>query len=132
MQDVHSPYYGPQRPCFPTPVLSRYAVAAQRSGARSCPLSADPSLPGEAAARLVVGHFIHGQNSLAPGARCTPVFNPALGRAVREVGMATAADVDAAVRSARSARPAWARTPAPQRSRAPFRVKELLGEHRAP
>jgi malonate-semialdehyde dehydrogenase (acetylating)/methylmalonate-semialdehyde dehydrogenase len=103
-------------------------VVAQRSGARSIQLSADPSLAGEAAARLVVGHFIHGQNVLAPGARCTPVFNPALGRAVREVAMATAADVDAAVRSAKSAQPAWARTPALQRARVLFRFKELLGE----
>ena len=93
-------------------------------------MSADPSLPGEAAARLVVGHFIHGQNSLAPGARCAPVFNPALGRAVRDVAMATVADVDAAVRSAKSAQPAWARTPALQRSRVLFRFKELLGEQR--
>src|SRR5258708_4831228 len=83
------------------------------------------------AGRLVVGHFLHGQNSLAPGARCAPVFNPALGRAVRDVAMATAADVDAAVRSAKSAQPAWARTPALQRSRVLFRFKELLGEQRA-
>jgi malonate-semialdehyde dehydrogenase (acetylating) / methylmalonate-semialdehyde dehydrogenase len=65
----------------------------------------------------------------APGARRQPVFDPSLGRPVREVVLATGADVDAAVKSARAAQPAWGRTTALQRARVLFKFKELLVQH---
>ena len=74
-----------------------------------------------------VGHYIHGQVVRPDALRSAPVFNPALGRKIRDVVFATAADVDTAVRSAKSAQPAWARLPALQRGRVMFRFKELLG-----
>ena len=74
-----------------------------------------------------VGHYIHGQVVRPDALRSAPVFNPALGRKIRDVVFATAADVDTAVRSAKSAQPAWARLPALQRARVMFRFKELLG-----
>jgi malonate-semialdehyde dehydrogenase (acetylating)/methylmalonate-semialdehyde dehydrogenase len=47
---------------------------------------------------------------------------------VREVALADAAEVDAAVGSAVAAQPAWGRLPPPQRARVLFRFKELLGQ----
>jgi malonate-semialdehyde dehydrogenase (acetylating)/methylmalonate-semialdehyde dehydrogenase len=74
----------------------------------------------------VVGHWIDGKIVPGAGQRRAPVFNPALGKAVREVAFADAAQIDAAVQSALRAQPAWARITALQRSRVLFRFKELL------
>ena len=58
------------------------------NAAQLSPLGSDNSL---------VTHWIGGSRSTtSPGRRC-PVFNPAQGRQVREVALATAAEVDAAV-----------------------------------
>ena len=77
----------------------------------------------------VVGHWIDGRVVTAAGQRRAPVFNPALGRPVREVALADAAQVDAAVQAAAAAQPAWGRTTALQRARVLFRFKELLTQH---
>jgi malonate-semialdehyde dehydrogenase (acetylating)/methylmalonate-semialdehyde dehydrogenase len=83
--------------------------------------------PNNALAPLaLVGHFVDGRVVAPAGARRAAVYNPAAGRPVREVAMAEAADVDAAVRSALAAQPAWGRTTALQRARVLFRFKELL------
>ncbi len=81
------------------------------------------------AAPAVVGHYIDGQLVVTPGATRQPVYNPSLGRPVREVILATVSEVDAAVRSAKAAQRAWGRTPALQRARVLFRFKELLVQH---
>ena len=83
---------------------------------------------GSAAATLV-GHWIDGAIVAGARQRRAPVFNPALGRPIREVCLADATQVDAAVRSARAAQPAWARTTALQRARVLFRFKALLEQH---
>jgi malonate-semialdehyde dehydrogenase (acetylating) / methylmalonate-semialdehyde dehydrogenase len=74
----------------------------------------------------VIGHWIDGKIVSAAGQRRAPVFNPALGKPVREVAFADASQVDAAVQCALRAQPAWARITALQRSRVLFRFKELL------
>jgi malonate-semialdehyde dehydrogenase (acetylating)/methylmalonate-semialdehyde dehydrogenase len=76
----------------------------------------------------VVGHYVDGR-VVAGGARRAPVFNPALGKAVREVALAERAEVDVAVLSAVAAQPAWGRLPALQRARVLFRFKELITRH---
>ena len=91
-------------------------------------MSALPSASGTPATRAVVGHWINGRAVLAAGHHRAPVFNPALGEVVREVALADAAEVDAAVGSAVAAQPAWGRMPPPQRARVLFRFKELLGQ----
>jgi len=80
-------------------------------------------------APAVVGHYIDGKLVSAGNAKRQPVYNPSLGRPVREVVLASVSDVDAAVRSAKAAQPAWGRTPALQRARVLFRFKELLVQH---
>ena len=91
-------------------------------------MNAQPSSPDPQMLRPIVGHFIDGQ-VVASGVRRAPVFNPAWGRAIREVLLATPADVDAAVQSARAAQSGWGRMPALQRARVLFRFKELINSN---
>jgi malonate-semialdehyde dehydrogenase (acetylating)/methylmalonate-semialdehyde dehydrogenase len=81
-----------------------------------------------AAPSALVTHWIGGRTVAPQGARA-PVFNPALGRQVREVALATAAEVDAAVQCAASAFRAWANVPPPRRARVMFRFQELLNQN---
>ena len=76
----------------------------------------------------LVGHWIGGRALVPTGPRA-PVFNPSLGRQVREVGLATVAEVDLAVRTAHEAAPAWAKLPALRRARVLFRFKSLLDQN---
>ncbi len=74
----------------------------------------------------IVGHWIDGKIVSDAGQRRAPVFNPALGKPVRQVAFADRAQIDMAVQCALKAQPAWGRTTALQRSRVLFRFKELL------
>ena len=78
----------------------------------------------------VVGHWVGGAvQAPAAGSRFGDVFNPATGERARRVALADAATVDAVVRSAAAAFPAWAATPPLRRARVMFRFKELLERH---
>ncbi len=77
-----------------------------------------------------IGHWIGGAVPAAhAGTRYATVWNPATGRATARVALGTAADVDAAVRAAGEAFPAWAATPPIRRARVLFRFRELLEAH---
>ena len=69
-----------------------------------------------AAATATVPHWIGGRAVIGTGTRL-PVFDPATGAPMREVAMATTADVQAAVASARAALPGWSQTPPVRRAR---------------
>jgi malonate-semialdehyde dehydrogenase (acetylating)/methylmalonate-semialdehyde dehydrogenase len=73
----------------------------------------------------VVGHYINGRTVTDQG-RSQDVFNPATGRAVRQVALAGKATVEEAIAAAEAAFPAWRDTPAIKRARIMFRFKELL------
>ena len=77
----------------------------------------------EAAARL--SHWIGGRAVPGEGSRSGDVFDPSTGARSRQVPFASAADVDAAVRAAAAAFPAWSRTPPVVRARVLFRFREL-------
>src|SRR5277367_4982593 len=77
----------------------------------------------------LVPHFIGGRTVAGTGTRL-PVFNPATGAIAREVALASAADVEAAVASARAAQPAWAQVPAVRRARVLAAFLALLNEER--
>jgi malonate-semialdehyde dehydrogenase (acetylating)/methylmalonate-semialdehyde dehydrogenase len=79
----------------------------------------------------VIGHWLAGRRDLGSGARCGPVFDPATGRASATLRYADAATVDAALRAASDAFPAWRATPAVKRARVMFRFKTLIEQHRA-
>src|ERR1017187_4660710 len=57
------------------------------------------------------------------------VFNPATGEVLARVSMASAADVDAAVKSAAEAFPEWRRTPPQTRIQYLFKYRQLLEQH---
>src|SRR5690606_33492624 len=74
-----------------------------------------------------LGHWIDGR-AVDPeaGSRSAPVYDPATGEIAREVALASAAQGDAAVRSAAEAFPGWAATPPLRRARVMFKFKELV------
>jgi malonate-semialdehyde dehydrogenase (acetylating)/methylmalonate-semialdehyde dehydrogenase len=76
-----------------------------------------------------ITHWIGGARVVGATGRTGEVFNPATGEVTGLVRLGDAATVDAAVRAARRAQPAWAETPALRRARVMFRFKELLEKH---
>ncbi|WP_269500125.1 CoA-acylating methylmalonate-semialdehyde dehydrogenase [Castellaniella sp. S9] len=76
-----------------------------------------------------VGHYIQGRRTPGQGTRTQPIYNPATGGVTRELRLASLEDVEAAVRSAAAAFPAWAATPAPRRARVMFKFLELINAH---
>ncbi|WP_271007505.1 CoA-acylating methylmalonate-semialdehyde dehydrogenase [Paucibacter sp. B51] len=77
-----------------------------------------------------VGHFINGRVHVTSAARSQPVYNPATGQVARQVQLACAADVEAAVAAAQAAFPAWADAPPLRRARVMFKFLELLHAHK--
>src|SRR5689334_8129712 len=76
-----------------------------------------------------IPHWISG--ALVPGTsgRTSPVFNPATGVHTGDVDLASAAEVDQAVASAREAARAWRGAPLSKRSSVVFEFRRLLREH---
>ncbi len=61
---------------------------------------------------------------------CTqPVYNPATGEAIDELGLSSVEEVNAAIDAAAAAAPAWAATPPLKRASIMFRFNELLGQN---
>lgn len=77
-----------------------------------------------------VGHYINGKAVPGRSGRHQPVFNPSLGAAARDVTLATAAEVDAAVSAAHAAFPAWADTSPLRRARILNSFLALLNQNR--
>jgi len=73
--------------------------------------------------------WINGRPAESKSARRGEVTNPATGQVIRTVPFADAADVDAAVKAAAAAFPAWAATPAVRRARVLNRFRDLLEKH---
>ncbi len=79
---------------------------------------------------MIASSWIDGAPVLTRGDR-HEVINPADGRVVAEMALATPADVDLAVSAARSALPAWAGATPAERSGVLFKLAELLAAHAA-
>ncbi len=76
-------------------------------------------------------HFIGGARVDAdPQGRFGDVFDPATGAVASRVPLASAREVDMAVQAAKTAWPAWAATPPPQRARVLFRFLHLVEENK--
>ena len=73
-------------------------------------------------------HFVEGKGVEGKGDRTAKVFNPALGSPIAEVPLATPEEIDACVKAAKTAFPAWADTPMMRRARIMFEFKRLLGK----
>ncbi|MGE4480224.1 CoA-acylating methylmalonate-semialdehyde dehydrogenase [Acidocella sp.] len=76
-----------------------------------------------------LGHYINGKPVSGSGPRSLPVFNPATGTQSKQVAVATADEVNAAIAAAAAAYPAWAATPPLRRARVMFKFKDLLEDH---
>jgi malonate-semialdehyde dehydrogenase (acetylating) / methylmalonate-semialdehyde dehydrogenase len=77
-----------------------------------------------------VAHWIGGRATPGTSTRAQPVYQPATGAVAREVVLASAEDVNAAVAAAKAAFPAWADTPPIRRARVLFKFLDLLNQHR--
>ena len=77
-----------------------------------------------------IHHFIDGKASDRPVERSADVFNPATGAVSGKVALASPADVDAAVASAKAALPAWRDASLAKRSRVLFAFRELVEKHK--
>ncbi len=80
-------------------------------------------------ALALIPHFINGQAVPTSSGRSQPVFNPATGMPVAQVGLASSDEVNAAVSAASAAAPAWAETAPLKRARVLFKFKELIEKH---
>jgi malonate-semialdehyde dehydrogenase (acetylating)/methylmalonate-semialdehyde dehydrogenase len=83
-----------------------------------------------------IGHWIDGKLTVATASdgtagRTSPVFNPASGEQTGTVGLATAAEVNAAVASAKSATREWRLASLSKRSAVLFAFRELLHARQA-
>ncbi|MGK2899200.1 MAG: CoA-acylating methylmalonate-semialdehyde dehydrogenase [Burkholderiaceae bacterium] len=77
-----------------------------------------------------VGHFIGGCAVAATSGRRQPVWNPSTGAVARQVALASADEVGAAVAAAQAAFPAWADMPPIRRARIMNAFLGLLNQHR--
>jgi malonate-semialdehyde dehydrogenase (acetylating)/methylmalonate-semialdehyde dehydrogenase len=78
----------------------------------------------------VVPHWINGQEAPSSGDRVAPVFDPALGRETKSVGLASQEDIETAISSAHKAFPAWRGLSITKRQQIIFRFRELLNERK--
>lgn len=78
----------------------------------------------------VLDNYIHGAWTKSSGTTLLDVRNPATGEGLAKVPLSTAGDVDAAVRAAEEAFPAWSATPPVARARYLFKLKQVFEEHK--
>jgi malonate-semialdehyde dehydrogenase (acetylating)/methylmalonate-semialdehyde dehydrogenase len=77
-----------------------------------------------------IAHWIGGASMAGTSDRVGPVFDPALGEQTAEVDLASADEVDAAVRAAVDAVPGWRATSLARRAEVMFRFRDLLDGNR--
>jgi malonate-semialdehyde dehydrogenase (acetylating) / methylmalonate-semialdehyde dehydrogenase len=77
-----------------------------------------------------IGHHINGRTVASTSGRSQAVYNPATGAVARQVALASAAEVNAAVAAGVAAFPAWSDMPPIRRSRIMFKFLELMNQHR--
>ena len=77
-----------------------------------------------------INHWINGQTVATSAERTGAVYDPATGQQAAQVAYATGEDVDAAVRAAQDAFPAWRDTSIVKRARVMFAFRDLLEKHR--
>ncbi|MHB1534935.1 MAG: CoA-acylating methylmalonate-semialdehyde dehydrogenase [Acidimicrobiales bacterium] len=73
-----------------------------------------------------ISHWIAGKHVASASGRTSPVYDPATGRVTAQVGLASAGEVDEAVRAAAEAFGAWRATSLSRRADIMFRFRQLL------
>ena len=79
----------------------------------------------------VIDHWINGALVPSTSGRTSPVYNPATGKQQASVGLASVAEVDAAVASAKEAFKSWRLASLSKRSEIMFAFRELANANRA-
>ena len=74
----------------------------------------------------LIPHWINGAAVPSTSGRTAPVFDPALGVATKNVGLANRAEIDAAIGAASLAFPAWRDASLAKRTQVMFAFRELL------
>jgi malonate-semialdehyde dehydrogenase (acetylating)/methylmalonate-semialdehyde dehydrogenase len=77
-----------------------------------------------------IHHWIGGRIVEGSSGRRGPVYDPATGRKAKEVDFASVDEVDAAVRAAADAFPAWRATSLSRRTEVMFRIRNLVDQRR--
>ena len=83
-----------------------------------------------ATATRLLDNYIGGEWTAASGEEALDVVNPATDEVLARVPLSSAADLDAAVRAAREALPAWRAVAVPDRARKLFELRQGLHERR--
>ncbi|MDB2324097.1 CoA-acylating methylmalonate-semialdehyde dehydrogenase [Alphaproteobacteria bacterium] len=78
---------------------------------------------------MSLNHYISGAEVPGMSGRSQDVFNPATGGVVDQVMLASTAEVDAAVASAKAALEGWSNTPAAKRAQVMFNFRQLLKDN---
>ena len=78
----------------------------------------------------IVGHWFSGAEQVSKSGRVASVFDPALGIETKQVALANADEINAAVASAKQAFPVWRDTPQARKQAILFRFRELLNERK--
>jgi malonate-semialdehyde dehydrogenase (acetylating) / methylmalonate-semialdehyde dehydrogenase len=76
-----------------------------------------------------IRHRIAGREVAGSSERTSPVYDPATGAVQAEVALASAADVDAAVKAARTAFETWTDVSVTRRARIMFKFRDLVDRH---
>jgi len=74
----------------------------------------------------IVGHYINGKSVAGSGNRVGDVYNPALGKVIRQVSFAETKDADTAINAANDVFPAWRETSLAKRTQIMFAFREIL------
>ena len=75
----------------------------------------------------MIDNLIGGEHRASGSGRRQPIYNPATGETLDELGLSSAAEVGEAVAAAKAAFPEWSRLPPMKRAAVMFRFNELLG-----
>ena len=73
-----------------------------------------------------IKHYLNGEHVAGTSGRFADVFNPATGEAIAKVQLASAEELDQAVKYAEAAQPAWAAMNPQRRARVMMKVVDLL------
>ena len=90
----------------------------------------EPAATGQVTTPGRISHWIGGAIVAGTSGREGPVYDPATGRLTRQVDLASAAEIDAAVTAAQAAFPGWRSTSLSKRTDILFRIRNLIEAHR--
>ena len=76
-----------------------------------------------------IHNYINGRIAESQSEKVAPVFNPATGEQIRQVGLSTKNETGLAIESAAKAFPSWSKTSPLKRARVLFKFKALLEEN---